>query len=123
MDAEGDESWYTNRNEDAVFAASNATSHVDSVTVFPNPFREISGFPTQGSENSIVWTRLPGRCTIRIYTSSGEIVKTIEHDNPELGEEVWDQLSDARLQVAPGIYFWTVTSNVGNAKGTLLIIK
>jgi hypothetical protein len=119
LDAEGDESWYTNRNEDAVFAASDAAPDALNVTVFPNPFREISGFPTQGSENSIVWTRLPGRCTIRIYTSSGEIVKTIEHDNPDLGEEVWDQLSDARLQVAPGIYFWTVTSNVGNAKGTL----
>lgn len=123
LDAEGDESWYTNRNEEAVFAASDAAPDALNVTVFPNPFREISGFPTQGSENSIVWTKLPGRCTIRIYTSSGEIVKTIEHDNPDLGEEVWDQLTDARLQVAPGIYFWTVASNVGNAKGTLLIIK
>ncbi|MEJ2195913.1 MAG: hypothetical protein P8X73_13780 [Ignavibacteriaceae bacterium] len=123
LDAEGDESWFTNRNEEPVFASSNAASDALNVTVFPNPFREISGFPTSGAENSIVWTRLPANCTIRIYTSSGEIIKTLEHNNPDVGEEVWNQLTDARQQAAPGIYFWTVTSDVGNAKGTLIIIK
>jgi len=122
-DEEDDESWYTNRNSEPVFAASSAAPDALNVKVFPNPFREISGFPTSGSEDSIVWTNLPARCTVRIYTSSGELVKTMEHDNQDLGEEVWDQLSDARQQVAPGIYFWTVASDVGNAKGTLLIIK
>ena len=123
LDAEGDESWFTNRNTEPVFAASDAAPDALNVKVFPNPFKEISGFPTSGSEDSIVWINLPGRCTIRIYTSSGELVKTMEHDNPDLGEEVWDQLSDARQQVAPGIYFWTVASDLGNAKGTLLILK
>ena len=123
LDAEGDESWFTNRNEEPVFASSNAASDALNVTVFPNPFREISGFPTSGAENSIVWTKLPANCTIRIYTSSGEIIKTLEHNNPNVGEEVWNQLTDARQQAAPGIYFWTVTSDVGNAKGSLIIIK
>jgi len=123
LDAEGDESWFTNRNEEPVFASSNAAPDALNVTVFPNPFREISGFPTSGAENSIVWTKLPASCTIRIYTSSGEIIKTLEHDNPNVGEEVWNQLTDARQQAAPGIYYWTVTSDVGNAKGTLIIIK
>jgi len=123
LDAEGDESWFTNRNEEPVFASSNAAPDALNVTVFPNPFREISGFPTSGAENSIVWTKLPASCTIRIYTSSGEIIKTLEHVNPNVGEEVWNQLTDARQQAAPGIYYWTVTSDVGNAKGTLIIIK
>ncbi|MGB5847160.1 MAG: hypothetical protein WBH40_01665 [Ignavibacteriaceae bacterium] len=122
-DEDDNESWYTNRNTEPVFAASGAAPDALNVKVFPNPFKGISGFPTSGAEDSIVWTNLPGQCTIRIYTSSGELVKTMGHDNPELGEEVWDQLSDSRQQVAPGIYFWTVQSDVGNAKGTLLIIK
>jgi hypothetical protein len=122
-DDEDDESWYTNRNTEPVFAARSAAPDALNVKVFPNPFKEISGFPTSGAEDSIVWTNLPGRCTIKIFTSSGELVKTMEHDNPNVGEEVWDQLSDARQQVAPGIYFWIVASDVGNAKGTLLIIK
>ncbi|MCB1320618.1 MAG: hypothetical protein KDK34_10215, partial [Leptospiraceae bacterium] len=61
--------------------------------------------------------------TVRIYTSGGELVRTIEHDNPSIGEATWDQLNNARQKVAPGIYFWTVSSGVGSAKGTLVLIK
>jgi len=122
-DSSGSESWLTNRNETAVTATRSAADNVLNVKVFPNPFKEVSGFPTQGTENFIVWSNLPPVCTIRIYTSSGELVKTLRHENPNSGEEVWDQLTDARQRTAPGIYFWTVDSPVGSNKGTLLIIK
>jgi hypothetical protein len=123
VDEAGRESWLTNRNENPVRAASEPAENTMDVTVFPNPFRGESGFPTVGEENSIVWTNLPEKCSIRIYTVNGELVKTMEHDDPFSGEEVWDQLSDSRQRTAPGAYFWTVESNVGQAKGTLLIIK
>jgi hypothetical protein len=123
VDSAGNESWLTNRNETAVQATREAAQNALNVKVFPNPFKEVSGFPTSGTENFIVWSNLPALCTIRIYTSSGELVRTLRHDNPNSGEEVWDQLSDARQRTAPGIYFWTVESEAGNAKGSLLIIK
>ena len=123
VDSAGNESWWTNRNEVAVKASRQAAENTLNVKVFPNPFKVVSGFPTSGSENDIVWTNLPAKCTIRIYTSSGEIVRTMNHDNSNSGEETWDQLSDARQRTAPGIYFWTVESTVGTARGTLLIIK
>ncbi len=123
LDSSGRESFRTNRNEKAIRAANLPAENTLNVTVFPNPFREVSGFLTSGEENSIVWSHLPETCKIRIYTSSGELVRTIGHDNPNSGEAVWDQLSDARQRTAPGIYFWTVESAVGNARGTLLIIK
>ncbi|MEO8400050.1 MAG: hypothetical protein ABI550_09605 [Ignavibacteriaceae bacterium] len=123
VDSLNNESWWTNRNENAVQATRNAAENVLNVKVFPNPFKIVSGFPTKNTENFIVWSNLPALCTIRIYTSSGELVKTLKHDNQNSGEEVWDQLSDARQRTAPGIYFWTVESGLGNAKGSLLIIK
>lgn len=123
FDSAGNESWWTNRNETAVTAARYAAANALNVKVFPNPFKVVSGFPTSGSENNIVWTNLPAHCTIRIYTSSGERIRTLTHDNSNSGEETWDQLTDARQRSAPGIYFWTVQSDVGNAKGTLIIIK
>ena len=123
LDSSGNESWLTNRNEDAIQATRSAAENVLNVKVFPNPFKEVSGFPTSGTENYIVWSNLPAVCTIRIYTSSGELVKTLKHENLSSGEKVWDQLSDARQRTAPGIYFWTVESEVGSNKGTLLIIK
>lgn len=123
VDSAGKESWLTNRNETAITAARSAAENALNVKVFPNPFREVSGFPTAGTENYIQFTNLPAVCTIRIYTSSGELLRTLEHDNPVSGEEVWDQLTDARQRTSPGIYFYTVESTVGNATGTIVIIK
>jgi len=122
-DSAGKESWLTNRNEKAITATRSPSVNTLSVKVFPNPFKEVSGFPTSGTENFIVFSNLPAVCTIRIYTTSGELVRTLEHDNPNSGEEVWDQLTDARQRTSPGIYFYTVDSGVGTAQGTLIIIK
>lgn len=122
-DKAGFESWMTNRNETPVYAIRQPATTALNVKVFPNPFRITSGFPVSGAENSIVWTNLPSECTIRIYTTNGELIKTMEHNSPVSGEETWDQLTEARQRPAPGIYFWTVASSVGNAQGTLLIIK
>ncbi|MEM8556341.1 MAG: hypothetical protein AAGG50_00720 [Bacteroidota bacterium] len=123
VDEDGHESWLTNRNADPVTVASSPALDAMNVRVFPNPFRRTSGFPSTEDANSIVFNNLPARATIRIYTSSGELIRTLEHDNPSVAQAVWDQLSDARQRTAPGIYFWTVQSDVGTAQGTLLIIK
>lgn len=123
VDADGAESGFTNRNVTPVTVASRAATDALNVRVFPNPFRQSSGFPSTADANSIVWNNLPAQATIRIYTSSGELVRTLEHDNPDVAQEVWDQLSDARQRTAPGVYFWTVASDVGTARGTLVIIK
>lgn len=123
VDSSNNESWLTNRNETAITATQSPAENALNVKVFPNPFKEVSGFPTSGTENFIVFSNLPAQCTIRIYTTSGERVRTLIHDNINTGEEVWDQLSDSRQRTAPGIYFYTVESAVGNAKGTLIIIK
>jgi len=123
VDKYGNASWFTNRNEIAVKAASLPAENALNVKVFPNPFRKMSGFPLPADANSIVWTNLPAKCTVRIYTSAGELVRTLKHNNTLSGEELWDQLTDSRQRTAPGIYFWTVESNVGNAKGSLILIK
>lgn len=123
VDKNGNESGMTNRNTNPVYAIRKPSDQVSNVKVFPNPFKKVSGFPVSGAENSIVWTNLPAKCTVRIYTSNGELIKTMEHNNQNSGEETWDQLTDARQRTSPGIYFWTVESPVGSTKGTLVIIK
>jgi hypothetical protein len=123
FDSLDNESGLTNRNEVGIAATAPPAADASDVRVFPNPFRGVSGFPTVGEESSIVWTNLPGVATVRIFTSSGELVKTIKQESLVSGQVVWDQLSDARQRVAPGIYFWTVESSVGSSRGTLVIIK
>lgn len=123
LDSLDNESGFTNRNEQGIAATSPPAENASNVRVFPNPFRGVSGFPTRGEESSIVWTNLPGLATVRIFTSGGEPVKTIKQESLTSGQVVWDQLSDARQRVAPGIYFWAVESPVGSSHGTLVIIK
>jgi hypothetical protein len=123
VDDEGQVSGLTNRNTEALRVSSLPAENTLDVKVFPNPFRLVSGFPTQGEEATIVWTNLPEKATIRIYTASGELFKVLEHESTESGQEIWGQVTDSRQRVAPGIYFWTVESKVGTAEGTLLIVK
>jgi len=123
VDTDGNESGMTNRNTQALRTTREPAEDALNVRVFPNPFRLVSGLPTSGEESSIVFTNLPALCTIRIYTVNGELVRTMEHDNANSGEEVWNQLSDSRQKTSAGIYLYTVESDVGHAKGTLLLIK
>ncbi len=84
-DEDGEESFFTNRNEEPIRSTNEPAENALNVSVFPNPFREVSGFPTSGEENSIVWINLPAECIIRIYTSSGEEVRKLEHNNLNSG--------------------------------------
>ena len=122
MDSTGRESWLTNRNEIPLQAISLPAESALDVVVFPNPFKRVSGIPTVGQENTIIWTNLPTPCDLYIYTSSGEMIRHLVHEN-ESGDAFWDQRTDSRQITAPGIYYWAVTSKVGDAKGTLLLIK
>ena len=122
VDSTGRESWFTNRNEVPLQAVSESKKNTLSVNVFPNPFSITSGIPTLGQENTITWTNLPSPCTISIFTSSGQLIKKIDHA-ADVGDASWDQRTNSRLIASPGIYFWGVESGVGTATGSLLIIK
>jgi len=122
VDSTGKESWFTNRNDIPLQAVSETKNNTIDINVFPNPFSMTSGIPTLGQENTITWTNLPSPCIISIFTSSGQLIKKINHTE-QIGDATWDQRTDSRLITSPGIYFWGVESDVGTAKGTLVIIK
>ena len=58
-----------------------------------------------------MFTNLTAKCTIKIYTVSGELVSTIEHDNVDEGYAAWDLRSMNNQEVAPGLYLFTVQSD------------
>src|SRR5690606_40851709 len=74
---------------------------------------------------------LPERSTIRIYSSSGDVIRTTQH-GPDArgnlsGTAVWDQKSDSGLLAAPGLYIYRVESEAegisGGFTGKLMIIR
>ncbi|HTX99811.1 MAG TPA: hypothetical protein VMG09_07305 [Bacteroidota bacterium] len=112
-----------------------APGPVSSLNVFaaPNPY--VYGDPrrTFGSSNpyAIEFRNLPEKATIRIYTLSGDLVRTLQHA-PDVagnvyGSESWDQKTDSGLLVAPGLYIYHVQPDVAGISGTftgkLMIIR
>lgn len=97
---------------------------LSQVKVVPNPYIVANGWE-QGDERQIQFTHLPLTATIRILNSSGDLVKTIYHDQsnsiaPSIAK--WDLKNENQQLVAPGLYFFHVESSEGNASGKFIII-
>ena len=115
----------------------------DKVRVVPNPFNVkggeylvgeahgTTGFNFAGGtreQNQILFVNLPEYCTINIYNSVGDLVKTLEHTIGS-ADEMWDPaLTDNNQFVATGVYFYTIEATGGPiegqvATGKLVIIR
>ncbi len=88
------------------------------VKVFPNPF--IVG----RSGRVLTFEGLAGGSQIEIFTSSGQVVRSIGVQGP-LGEDVtWDGLNESGFFVGSGVYFFTVTDTEGNfVTGKIAVIR
>jgi hypothetical protein len=95
--------------------------------VAPNPLILSSGFGggTQlGDKNDrIGFYGLPERSRIRVFSYSGQLIGTIEHDSNVYSHE-WFQISRNNQRIAAGVYFYTVEdlSNGTMAHGKFVII-
>ena len=101
-----------------------SVDELGEVHVVPNPFVVNSGFGG-ASESSlrIGFYGLPARATIRIFSFSGQLVETIEHDNPTYSVAYLQETrNDQRL--ASGVYFFVVTTPEGEqTTGKFVIIR
>ncbi|MBK7630383.1 MAG: hypothetical protein IPJ23_06760 [Ignavibacteriales bacterium] len=89
-----------------------ASSSLDNIYVVPNPYvganeiepaNKLSG--QNRGERRIYFENLPMKCSIRIFTLSGELVTTLEHDSgAENGREFWNLLNNDGFSVAYGVY-------------------
>lgn len=114
--------------------ASAAPGPVPTLDVFvvPNPYVFNDAARSFGAGNpTIEFRNLPETATIRIYTVSGDLIRTLEH-KPDargnvFGSEVWDQKTDSGLLAAPGLYVYHVESRTegvsGGVSGKLMIIR
>jgi len=109
------------------------------VFVYPNPYRIDGGYSehayeeqpdTDNSEDRqrrIHFTNLPPKCTIKIYTIDGDLVRDIFHDvpasDPTSSHESWNGITRNTQQVVSGLYYWSVEDEDGNIQlGKLVII-
>lgn len=96
---------YANRSEIAAFAFQPGEESVKrSVRVVPNPYiRKAGDFNFTGDDNKLLFVNLPPYCTLRIYTATGDLIETIEHQSGS-ADESWDQVTTSNQYIASGVY-------------------
>ena len=80
--------------------------------IVPNPYNLASDknvrWPDQ--QDKIGFLEIPGDCTIKIYTETGELITTIEH-NDGSGDEYWNLTTRSNQLIVSGIYFAVIRDN------------
>jgi len=108
------------------------------VFCYPNPYVIDADYADRGLENrgnelpvaragTIMFANLPNKCTISIFTLDGDLIRRIEHDEPEdsgtASVHRWNIVSRNTQWVVSGLYYWVVESAYGSQVGKLAIIK
>ncbi len=113
---------------------SRRASALDNILVAPNPYRGSADWERLDYEGRISFFNLPKRCSIYIYTVTGELVDVVYHNMPgddspdpegsETGGEQWDMITFNGQSIASGIYIYRVTSpEYGERIGKFAVIK
>ena len=111
---------------------SNHDTDMENIKVVPNPYigtnllEEAIYSSNFNQRRKLMFTHLPSQCIIKIFTSSGVLVDTIYVNNSiDNGVAYWDLLTNEGMEVASGMYFFHVKSNVtGKEKiGKFAIVK
>jgi hypothetical protein len=104
-----------------------ATLSLQNVFVAPNPFIIQSGFSGEsvgGDINSqLRFYNLPRVCTIRVFSYSGQLVQTLEHDADKI-DHPYFQITRNNQLIASGVYFYVVDTPDGSrCHGKFVIIN
>jgi hypothetical protein len=115
----------------AQHSQSRARNELDKIAVVPDPYIVSASwekplyFTSGRGERRVDFIHLPPKCTIRIFTLDGKLVRKLEHnDIIEDGHHSWDLTSKDGLDVAPGIYLFHVDAgDLGEKLGRFALIK
>jgi|TARA_B110000263_G_scaffold104545_1_gene91286 hypothetical protein len=97
---------------------------LDDIRVVPNPYVGTNIFEEAilnsdfNQRRKLMFTHLPARCKIKIYTISGVLVDEINVFNASSnGIAYWDLLTNEGLEIAAGMYVYHVESFAEASKG------
>ncbi len=80
-----------------------AKEALEMINVVPNPYYAFSEYERTRLETKVKITNLPEKCTVRIYTVNGKLVRTFRKDSPVTSLD-WDLNNWQAIPVASGIY-------------------
>ncbi|HUX59861.1 MAG TPA: hypothetical protein VMV32_01005, partial [Ignavibacteriaceae bacterium] len=110
-----------------------ANKSLSNISVVPNPYiatapwEQRTLYSTGRGTRKIDFINLPANCTIRIYTITGALVKTLYKSASNLyngGTISWDLVSEDGMDVAYGLYIYHVDApGIGEYIGKFAVIK
>ena len=111
---------------------AKAVNDLNNISVVPNPYVVTNVLepldlqnPRDRGPRKVYFNHLPQDCTIRIFTVTGELVRTLEHHSSiDDGKEFWDLTTSDNFPIAFGIYIFHVDAGeLGEKIGRLAVIK
>ncbi|UCE20192.1 MAG: hypothetical protein JSV84_07615 [Gemmatimonadota bacterium] len=121
------------RTKGARIDQTQAKHDMDKIAVVPNPYVAAASWESYTlaslnlgrGERKVYFIHLPSRATIRIYSISGHLVDTIEHEGTmDDGSEPWDLVSQDGMDIAYGVYIYHVDApGIGQKIGKFAVIK
>jgi len=99
------------------------------VKAVPNPYLVRNSWEMSNERSKLQFINLPAKCTIKIFTIAGNLIKVIEHENDSQetqgGTAWWDPMLTMNNQnVASGVYIYHVSSpGIGTHIGKFAVIK
>jgi hypothetical protein len=76
---------------------------LEMINVVPNPYKAYSEYERNRIDSRIKITNLPERCTIKIYSVNGKLIKTFNKDNPSTYQD-WLLINNKGIAVSSGVY-------------------
>jgi hypothetical protein len=73
------------------------------INIVPNPYYAYSEYERNRLDNRVKITNLPERCTVKIYTTNGKLVRTFKKDSPITSID-WDLNNWKGIPLASGVY-------------------
>ncbi len=91
-----------------------AESRINEINVFPNPYFGQNKLESSSYEQFVTFTNLPeDDCVIRIFSLSGQLVRTLVHDNGTPFER-WNLENETGRVIASGMYIIHVRTAYGD---------
>lgn len=88
----------TIKNDDEALASA-----LDMINVVPNPYYAFSEYERGRIDTRVKVTNLPERCKVRIYNTSGKLIRAFDKDSPITSLD-WDLKNSDNIPVAGGVY-------------------
>ena len=110
------------------FQFTTSVADLKKIKVVPNPYIARNIWERTNDRNKLQFTNLPSKCTVKIYTLAGNLIKVLEHnDNNGVdgGTRWWDpMLTMNQQQLASGVYLYYVDApGIGTHVGKFAVVR